>query len=186
MSHSKSLSRREFLRLAALGGAGVALAACGGAPATSAPGATTAAEQTAQSNATVSGGVPASSGAVTVDVWIQQGAVDAAAEATKAFEKKNPDIKMNMIPTPLGETATKLLAAIAAGSGTPDLAYIEYPNMIEFTSRGGKGLTDLSDLLAPTKDQFVKWSLDLATAEGKIYGHPTDLGVAALFYRRDA
>lgn len=191
------LSRRMFLRAVAGAGAAITgggiLAACGGTAPQAAEPTTAAADNAAPTSApavTAAQGSSAATGAepVTLDVWVQEASANAMAEGIKAFEAKNPTIKINIIPTPIPETTTKLLAAIAAGSGAPDLAFIDYGNMVNFTSRGGQGLTDLSTLMAidGQKSDWVGWSLDLATAEGKVFGLPVDLGVAAIFYRRDA
>lgn len=163
-----SLSRRAFLNLVAGSATGLALAACVAAPAPAEQGA----------------GAPATE-AVTIDIWEQQVSIDAASGAAKAFAAKYPDITLNWVPTPIAETATKLVAAIAAGNGAPDLAFVQYNDMINFTLRGGTGITDLADLMSSRRGEWVKWCLDLVTtSDGKILGLPTDIGAAATFYRR--
>ena len=109
---TQSLSRRAFLNLAAMTAAGAALAACAAPVAPQAAGGESAA-------------APANE-PVTIDIWEQQVSVDAATGAAKAFAEKNPNIKLNWVPTPLADTTTKLVAAIAAGNGEPDLAFIQY------------------------------------------------------------
>ena len=164
---TKPLSRRTFLTLAASVATGTALAACV-APAPAEQGA----------------GAPATE-AVTIDIWEQQVSIDAASGAAKAFAEKFPNITLNWVPTPLADTSTKLVAAIAAGNGAPDLAFIQYTDMINFTLRGGTGITDLADLMASRRGEWVKWCLDLVTtSDGKILGLPTDIGASATFYRR--
>ena len=163
------LSRRTFLTLVAGATTTAALAAC--VAQTPAP-----AEEGA--------GAPATE-AVTIDIWEQQVSIDAASGAAKAFAAKYPDIQLNWVPTPLADTSTKLIAAIAAGSGAPDLAFVQYNDMINFTLRGGTGITDLADLMSSRRGEWVKWCLDLVTtSDGKILGLPTDIGAAATFYRR--
>ena len=113
--NTKPLSRRTFLILAASAATGTALAACV-APAPAEQGA----------------GAPATE-AVTIDIWEQQVSIDAASGAAKAFAEKFPNITLNWVPTPIADTSTKLVAAIAAGNGAPDLAFVQYTDMINFT-----------------------------------------------------
>ena len=167
--NTKPLSRRAFLTLAASAATGTALAACAAPPAAPQPAATEA---------------PAAE-PVTIDIWEQQVSIDAASGAAKAFAEKFPNITLNWVPTPIADTSTKLVAAIAAGNGAPDLAFVQYSDMINFTLRGGTGITDLADLMASRQGEWVKWCLDLVTtSDGKILGLPTDIGASATFYRR--
>lgn len=174
MSQSRFLTRREFLAATLATSAGFVLAAC--APATQQPAATSApAEAT-----------PAPVEPVTLEVWEQEISVNIVKDATDLFLEKYPDIKIDFMITPSAETNTKLLAALAAGSGAPDIAFIQYPDMINYTFRGGEGLTNFEPLIEPRKDEFVQWCLDLVTTtDGKIIGFPVDIGPVGNFYRRD-
>ncbi|HEV8633951.1 MAG TPA: extracellular solute-binding protein [Chloroflexota bacterium] len=128
-------------------------------------------------------------GAVELEVWIQQTSLNAAEEAFKAFMAKTPSIQLKPVPVPLAETPTKLLAAIAAGSGAPDVAFIQYNDMVKFTVRDGAGMVDLRDNMKSDNrklDEWVKFSMDLVTTKaGKVLGIPADLGAGGTFYRRD-
>jgi cellobiose transport system substrate-binding protein len=105
------------------------------------------------------------------------------------FAERHPGIRPQFVPTPLTETATKLVAVTAAGRGAPDLAYVAYNQMPLFTARDGAGVVDLRGPMRTDgrrPDEWVAYALELVTARsGKLLGLPTDLGVAATFYRRD-
>jgi ABC-type glycerol-3-phosphate transport system substrate-binding protein len=182
---AKKLSRRQFVRATAVMGGTALLAACApqapaapAAPAaTAAPAAATPAPQAA---------APATGGTTTVDIWIQQTSITVMKPSSDKFSEKNPDIKVNMVPTPIDETANKVLAAIAAGAGAPDAAFIQYTDMIKFTLRGGKGLRDLTPIMGTHRDDWVKWCLDIVTTkDNHLLGLPEDLGIYNTFYRRD-
>lgn len=129
------------------------------------------------------------SGTTQIEIWEQQASITAASGAAKAFETAHPDIKLNWVPTPIPETATKLLTTIAAGSGAPDLAFIQYTDMVKFTVRNGVGLVDLSTYMNQQKynlSDWPQWVLQLVTTKDKkILGLSADIGVEATFYRRD-
>jgi ABC-type glycerol-3-phosphate transport system substrate-binding protein len=122
-------------------------------------------------------------------VWEQEVSIGAAKPAAAAFVDTHPKTKVKWVPTPMEQTATKLLAAISARSGAPDLAFIDYVNMARFTALDGAGLVDLRPYMTTggyQLNEWFEWNLDLVTTEsGKIVGLPTDLGVMATFYRRD-
>jgi len=188
MSQHK-LDRRNFLRLAALTSAGAFLAACGAKQtATTAPQEATAAEAEATPTLAPTPFIP-SSDTNTVDIWVQQVSIDVMKGTAKVFMEKNPDIKVNFVPMTMNDASTNLLAAIAAGAGAPDSAFIDWYNIMKFTLRDGAGLNDLTPLMETTGYQlsdWVKWDLDLVTTTGgKLIGLPEDLGMAMMFYRRD-
>jgi ABC-type glycerol-3-phosphate transport system substrate-binding protein len=183
---SKQLTRRNFLKMAGVASAGAALAAC--APAQ--PAATQAPQQPAPAdNEPTPTAVPTafvpSSDAATVDIWLQQVSIDVMKGTAKLFMEKNPDIKVNFIPMAQIDAANNLLAAIAAGAGAPDAAFIDWNIIQRFTARGGVGVRDLKDNIRPKTD-WVGWDLDLATTkDGKLIGLPEDLGINMMFYRTD-
>jgi ABC-type glycerol-3-phosphate transport system substrate-binding protein len=126
---------------------------------------------------------------VTLVVWEQLVSIGAMKPPTKLFTKMYPHITIKWVPVQIHETATKLLAALAAHSGAPDLAFIEYDDMGKFTGNGGAGLENLRPKMtrAPyALDQWWKPALDIATTpSGEIVGLPADYGAEGTFYRRD-
>jgi ABC-type glycerol-3-phosphate transport system substrate-binding protein len=188
MSHSKLLSRREFLQLSLVTSTGALLAAC--APATSAPvqeapTPTTAAEAGPTPTTAPTPFAPSADESV-VDIWLQQVSIDVMKGAAKVFSDKNPDIKVNFVPMALTDASNNLLAAVAAGAGAPDSVFIDWVNIMKFTVRDGVGLRDLTPLMESHRGDWVKWDLDLVTTKSrKLIGLPEDLGIEMMFYRRD-
>ncbi len=120
--------------------------------------------------------------AKTLTIWAWD-TCDTGLKATiDSFKASHPDVEVNVVTVPWDEIHTKLATALEAGQGAPDLCTVEGYLLPSFA---GAGLMDLTEKLAPFKDQVVsaKWGED--TVEGKIYGVPWDLGPALLFYRSD-
>jgi multiple sugar transport system substrate-binding protein len=113
---------------------------------------------------------------------------DKAFEAVMAgFNKKYPNIKVKVELMSNEDAHNKLLAALAAGDGAPDVAGIEINQIANFGTKGG--LVNL--LEAPynagsyQKDMVpYKWT-QATTPDGRLIAFPWDIGPATLFYRRD-
>jgi len=122
-------------------------------------------------------------------VWGWPAADQAFAAIMEGFNKEYPDIQVTvqMIPGMAGGTRDALAAALAAGSGAPDISMIEINDVGRFVMQGG-----LVDLTQPPynagkyEQDFVpyKWQQGL-TPDGKLLAFPWDIGPAGLFYRRD-
>jgi multiple sugar transport system substrate-binding protein len=102
--------------------------------------------------------------------------------AVKEFNKTHPDIcvKLENAGASTAEYV-KLSDALKAGSGTPDVATIEYFELPSFEVT--HSLVDLSKygLASARKDEApVAW--DQVTQGSSIYAMPVDLGPLALFY----
>ena len=122
-------------------------------------------------------------------VWGWPAADQAFAAIMEGFNKEYPDIKVTvqMIPGPSSGTRDALAAALAAGSGAPDISMIEINDVGRFVMQGG--LVDLSQPpynASQYEKDFVpyKWQQGL-TLDGKLLAFPWDIGPAGLFYRRD-
>src|SRR6476469_6548254 len=63
-----------------------------------------------------------------------------------AFEKENPDVKVNLVTAPFDSYFTKLQTDIAAGSA-PDVFDLNYENFVTFASKNA--LRPLAASLAP-------------------------------------
>jgi multiple sugar transport system substrate-binding protein len=148
-----------------------ALAACGGSPDT------TANSSSGTQNA-ASGGTQAE-----ITVWAWEPTLEGV---VSAFEAANPDIKVNLQNVGgAGDTYTKLDNAIAAGSGAPDIAQVEYYAIPQYAIPGR--LADLSPLGAgdlSSKFTTGTWNAVTLSNSGKVYGLPVDSGPMALFYNK--
>lgn len=152
----------------ALVAAGLALTvtACGGTPA-----------------ATTSASAPSASGPVEITVWAWEPTLK---DVVKAFQAANPDIKVNLQNVGGAEdTYTKLDNAMAAGSGAPDVAQVEYYAIGQYAIPGK--LADLTALGAgelQSKFTTGTWNAVTQANSGKVYGLPVDSGPMALFYNK--
>lgn len=123
---------------------------------------------------------------VTVRMWMHEHppriAIDKAIIA--AFEKANPDIKVQYDVIPVNDYSTKLLTAFAAGSG-PDLfnnsstLVTQYFNarIIAPIDYSAMGLPDEAALVA----KYQGAGFDGIRFQGKLYGVPTELSNWACF-----
>jgi multiple sugar transport system substrate-binding protein len=178
--NKERFTRRHFLKISATVSSGLLLAACSPAQATE-----TAASATATSATAAPTAVPPSTKAEVIDLWIQQVSIDVMKGTANLFMEKNPKISINFIPMAQIDAANNLLAAISAGAGAPDAAFIDWNIIQKYVERDGVGVRDLKDFMVPKSD-WVEWDLALATTKtGKIIGLPEDLGITMMFYRRD-
>ena len=79
----------------------------------------------------------------------------------------------------------KLSLALESGEGAPDVVDIELGKFPAFMT-GEVGLKDLSDVIAPYKENVVESRLDLYSKDGKYYGLPTHVGTTVAFYNTEA
>ncbi|MBI1882555.1 MAG: extracellular solute-binding protein, partial [Chloroflexi bacterium] len=180
----RSLSRREFLRGAAVLAGGSLLAACG-AQQTPAPQAST---QEAAPATTTESGQAAGSGKKKIVIWGWPAADKAYESFLADFKTDHPDIEtdIQMVGTS-PEEHNKLLTALAAGTGAPDVGMIEINFIDKFVVKGG-----LEDLLAAPYNAG-KYQQDMVeykwkqgtTPDGRLVAFPWDIGPATFFYRRD-
>ena len=190
----RSLNRRDFLKgAAALAGTSL-LAACGGAPAPAAQ--APQAEPTKAPEATATPAVtPVSTVAVPavqveaakITIWGWPAADKAYESFTPDFNKSYPDIQLDVQMMPNGDEHNKLLAALAAGAGAPDVGMIEINSIDKFVVKGG-----LEDLLGEPynagkyKKDMVEYKWRQGTSpDGRLVAFPWDIGPATFFYRRD-
>ncbi|WP_149205361.1 ABC transporter substrate-binding protein [Actinotalea subterranea] len=106
-------------------------------------------------------------------------------QVVEDFEAEHPNVDVELANVGTGNDAyTALQNAIAAGSGVPDVAQIEYFALPQFAI--GESLTELSDLGAADLEGTYTpgpWS---AVHQGEgIYGLPMDSGPMALFYNTE-
>ncbi|WP_104179696.1 ABC transporter substrate-binding protein [Arthrobacter sp. B0490] len=101
------------------------------------------------------------------------------------FEAEHPNVDIDLVNAGTGnDQYTALQNAIAAGSGVPDVAQIEYYALPQFAlaesvkDLTGYGASDLSDTFSPGP-----WS-SVQAGDG-IYGLPMDSGPMALFYNTE-
>jgi multiple sugar transport system substrate-binding protein len=170
MSTSRTVSRREFLKIAGLGAAGVTLGAC--APVSQPPAAP--ATEAVAAEATTAPEAPPTA-VVELALWQGWAGATGIAAMTAVENELNSEgapytIKMQTIEE--GPLEEKLQTAIAAGT-PPDIGVccVSYS---QFYARGS--FIPLDDYIASSKvvkkEDFVSGLFDSMTWQGKVYGVP--------------
>jgi multiple sugar transport system substrate-binding protein len=187
------ISRRSFLRLAAVSGGAAILAACGGQPAsqapTAAPGGGAAPAATTAPAAQAPATVAPTSGQVTIE-WLNRYTTPTTQEMIPLmigeFEKANPDIKVQYENPGMSEGAVEALLARIAGGNPPDVAVV-YEPPVEFAARGS--LLAIDDYMAAAKtarpDAFYAAPLRSTQWQGKTYGLPSSAGAGSMYFNTD-
>lgn len=124
----------------------------------------------------------AESGA-TIKVAAWNSAADALAEQIEGFNKKYPDIKVEILHSDTGYS--KVTPALAAGSGAPDIIQTQARDFQAFLTKFPDQFVDLTDKTKAYHDQFIESSWGAVTQDGKVYAMPWDTGPTALYYRID-
>lgn len=102
----------------------------------------------------------------------------------KEFNKVYPNIKVKVENVGTGGALlTKLLTAINAGSGAPDITQIPYDALPQIYDSGG--LVDITEYVSAYRDSLPEWSWNLTTFDDKIIAVPEDGGSLALAYNLD-
>ena len=165
------MSRRDFLKSAAVVGAGVALSAC----APKSPAATEAA----------AGGSAAEQ--ITLTYWHpphNPQVKEIVETLCKPFEEANPNIKVECNVIPWGEVETKWTVAIQSGE-TPDIGYIWDVGLPSYYRMGG--LEPLDEYL--DDEFFSKYAGEAIESgrgeDGKLYGVVPLITTDCLFYNID-
>ncbi|HYF62442.1 MAG TPA: sugar ABC transporter substrate-binding protein, partial [Herpetosiphonaceae bacterium] len=171
------IRRTSATLLVLIMGVSLILAACGSNEATLAP----------TSAGTGSGGAadPAGlSGEITVWAW---NIAAKSLEATVAsFNKKHPNVKVNVQDIGRTDVYDKLTTGLqGGGAGLPDVVAIESDRMDVYTAAFPDGLADLTARASKYEADFdpSKWAQ--SKKDGKIRSIPWDSGPTGLWYRVD-
>ena len=103
-------------------------------------------------------------------------------DAGQAFMKNNPKVKFTQVEI-TDERTAKVEAALAAGSGAPDLNWLE---AFEVQSYGRRGvLLDVDEVVKAHEKELVTAKLTEAKVKGKYYGMPGDITPNTMWVRPD-
>ncbi len=183
---SRTVSRRQFLKIATFGAASGVLAACGGAaPATTTtePTAGTAAEGAAPTTAAAA----PSGGSTTLRFVTNHGESDLPYFTTvlDKFKAAHSDIVVDHLNIAEGEQFYTSIQTQAVGGNLPDVWYVRTFDVAPFASRNW--LLALDEQVArdgvDTKD-FWPAQLAQQTYEGKLYSLPYDFSDWAIYYNK--
>ncbi len=155
--------------------------------ATSAPTGSTAPTTAASASTGGSSGGADNSASGTLTVWLmtdaQQGWPKEVQAANDAFNKKFPNVKVDVEYQTWADHLTKLDSALAATP--PDVVELGNTETTKYMSQGA--LADLTNDKSKfdTSDSWLKGLSDSVTYQGKIYGVPYYAGARGVIYRTD-
>jgi multiple sugar transport system substrate-binding protein len=166
---AKSVSRRDFLRLAALTATGTALAACAPAPTT--PTAAPGENQPTQA--------PPAGEKITLRLWGSNNVAFVAINETlvKKFMEANPNIDVIFENFPYGDFITKIQTSMAAKNEADVMEM--FGSWVQSYAKGGT-LSQLPEgmmSLAKAKELFYAAPLDGYVWEGKAFGLPNEFNL---------
>lgn len=100
-------------------------------------------------------------------------------------QAKLPNITVTEVVKPFGDLWTANVAAVAAGSGMPDVIVSDRPTLPKDAADGVyMNLQEWADRDNVTRDQFYDWAWDQTLYEGATYGLPHETDVSVLFYNK--
>ena len=159
---------------------GTTLAGCGSSGSDS--GSDDSAKQTCKKEMDVEG-----DDVTTLNVWtFIENHQDFYTDMAEKWNEENPDRKVKLVLSNMAydDMHNKLSLALESGEGAPDVVDIELGKFPAFMT-GNIGLKDLTDAIAPYKDNVVESRLDLYSKDGKYYGLPTHVGTTVAFYNTE-
>jgi multiple sugar transport system substrate-binding protein len=100
-------------------------------------------------------------------------------------QQKLPNITVTDTVKPFGDIWTANVAAVAAGSGMPDVIVSDRPTLPKDAADGVyMSLQEFADRDHITRDQFYDWAWDQTLSEGQTYGIPFETDVRVLFWNK--
>ena len=159
---------------------GTTLAGCGSSGSDS--GSDDSAKQTGKKEMDVEG-----DDVTTLNVWtFIENHQDFYTDMAEKWNEENPDRKVKLVLSNMAydDMHNKLSLALESGEGAPDVVDIELGKFPAFMT-GNIGLKDLTDAIAPYKDNVVESRLDLYSKDGKYSGLPTHVGTTVAFYNTE-
>jgi arabinosaccharide transport system substrate-binding protein len=108
-------------------------------------------------------------------------------DAAKRWNDANPNKKVILKATtyPFDDHHNKLLLALQSGVGAPDIADIEIGKFSNFLKGDKPPLVELNDIVDPVKAKMVQSRLDIYSKNNKVYGLPTHVGAAVMYYNKE-
>jgi multiple sugar transport system substrate-binding protein len=100
-------------------------------------------------------------------------------------QQKLPNITVTDTVKPFGDIWTANVAAVAAGSGMPDVIVSDRPTLPKDAADGVyMSLQEFADRDGIGRDQFYDWAWDQTLFEGQTYGIPFETDVRVLFWNK--
>ncbi|WP_097156220.1 ABC transporter substrate-binding protein [Paenibacillus sp. RU26A] len=122
---------------------------------------------------------------ITIWAWDKAFNVAALETAKEAYQKQNPDLKINIIEYAQADIIQKLNTGLNSGtsSGLPNIVLIEDYRAQSFLNAYPDAFKDMSSTIKAS--DFAEYKLGPTAFDGKQFGVPFDSGVTGLYYRTD-
>lgn len=99
------------------------------------------------------------------------------------FEALHPDVKIETVNFGADDLSKKLLMAVLAGTGAPDISFMGDTDARKFY--GTNLIYTLDDVIPNYEEDFVKAINYRWIYQGHLWGAPFDMGTFVMFYRQD-
>jgi ABC-type glycerol-3-phosphate transport system substrate-binding protein len=117
-------------------------------------------------------------------IWMQTANQDQMEQTILPdFRELHPNLELEFVNYPPAEVGQNLALAIQGGTGAPDVALMENPQIPRIVDLGG--VIDLTERIGDDVEDFNPSALNLGLKDGRYYSVPWDIGPAVLYYRRD-
>ena len=128
-----------------------------------------------------------SQNATDIEYWtFQELHVEFYEEMASLWNEHYPDRQINLKSTalPYDDMHSKLLIALQAGVGAPELVDIEIGKFANYL-KGDPQLLPLNDIIEPELDNIVKARVDIYSKDDKYYGICFHIGASVMYYNMD-
>jgi len=117
-----------------------------------------------------------------IEVWAWNIAAASLEELVPWFNEIYPNVQVNVNMTG-ANMLVRLMLALSAGMGAPDVSQIEIFNVPRFARTGR--LTDLTPVASQYEDRFPAGAWANCVLDGRVYAIPWGAGPCAVYYKRD-
>ncbi|MFF2371608.1 ABC transporter substrate-binding protein [Agromyces sp. NPDC058110] len=117
-------------------------------------------------------------------LWVRAADAPLDEQLVKAWNADNPDRKIKLVAIPDAQYVQKYIQGVRSGDA-PDIAVVDVANAQALVTEGL--LADITSQVEGLDyaDQLAPGAIDIASADGKIYGVPHQLDVSLLYYNTD-
>ena len=114
-------------------------------------------------------------------LWVRAADAPLDESLVAAWNDKNPDRKIELVAIPDAQYVQKFIQGVRSGDA-PDIAVVDIANAQALVTEGL--LADITDRVNALdyKDELAPGAIEIASADGAIYGVPHQLDVSLLFY----
>ncbi|MDG5472208.1 extracellular solute-binding protein [Jeotgalibacillus sp. ET6] len=108
-------------------------------------------------------------------------------ELAAQYMEENPDVKIKVNFTEMGDLHNNLFTAVSSNSGAPDITMIEVSEISKFLDAQDRFHNLYEFGAEDVKGDYLDWKWNIAeSTDGEfLMGLPTDIGPSVMYYRKD-